>query len=61
VVYPALGICHGIQSMAMWAADAGSNLLGDYLAVHVSLPVTFVVDPSDSKMWSGMGEDAWNY
>jgi len=47
--------------MAMWAADAGSNLLGDYLAVHVSLPVTFVVDPSDSVMWSGMGEDAWNY
>jgi len=45
----------------MWAADAGNSLLKSYSAHAISLPVTFTVDPSESTMWSGLGEDAWEF
>ena len=47
--------------MAIWASDAGEELLKPYGAHAISLPITFVVDPSESELWADLGEDAFKF
>jgi hypothetical protein len=47
--------------MAIWASDAGEDLLKPYGAHAISLPLTFVVDPSESTLWADLGEDAFKF
>lgn len=61
MVYPAIGICLGFENMAIWAADADRDILGTYNAHAISLPINFTVDPATSKVFSGMGERAYDF
>ena len=49
--FPLFGICLGIEDFAMFAATAGDDILSDLKSHHVSLPVTFVGDPSKTAMF----------
>ncbi len=59
IFYPAMGICLGFENMHIWASDAGVDILADRQAHAISLPLEFVVDPSESKVFAGMGAEAY--
>lgn len=45
--------------MAEWASSDGKDVLGDFYAEKISLPLDFIVDPSETKMFGSMGESAY--
>lgn len=57
--YPAWGTCLGIEALAQWASDEGEDVLGSFEALHVALPLEFLEDPSDTKMFSSLGQSAF--
>ena len=42
-----------------WASDRGEDVLEKYNAHAISLTLDFVVDPSETKMFADLGDDAW--
>ena len=59
--YPAYGICLGYENMMIWASDIGADIIQSYIAHDISLNLDFTVDPSTSKMWAGLGDDAYKF
>jgi len=55
--YPVFGVCLGYENMMLYVADAGEDILGSYILHDVSLPLDFVVDPAESKLWADLGDD----
>jgi gamma-glutamyl-gamma-aminobutyrate hydrolase PuuD len=59
--FPMFGICLGMQNMAIWASTEGTSVLDNIAAHNISLPLTFEIPPEQTKMFSGLGEEAWNF
>jgi hypothetical protein len=57
--YPAYGICLGFENMAIWASDAGADVLTNLEAHGISLKLDFdMIYPAETKMFGGLGEKA---
>lgn len=61
IFYPAYGICLGFENMLIWASDRDRDILETYNAHAISLTLDFVVEPSTSKLWSDLGDDAYKF
>lgn len=60
-VFPVYGVCLGFESMGIWASSKGHDLLQNIDAHEVSLPLEFVVDPEDTKLFGDLGSYAHRY
>jgi len=54
--YPAWGTCLGYEAFAIYAADDGKNLLSSFPVDNASLPLKFVKDPRQTKMYNWLGD-----
>ena len=59
--YPAWGTCLGYENMVAYTADAGFASWGIFDYHHVSLPLTFLKKPEDTKMFKGLGDKAYEF
>ena len=53
--YPAWGTCLGYENMVAYTADAGLASWGIFDLRKTPLPMTFVRNPADTKMYNGFG------
>ena len=49
--YPAWGTCLGYESFAIYAADEGKDVIGQYSLDHGNPNLKFVKDPRETKMY----------
>ena len=56
--YPVWATCLGFERMAAYTAAEPLKLLTNIGASHVSLPLEFLVDPAQTKMFCPLGQDA---
>ena len=49
--YPAWGTCLGMEFFTVYTADAGWDVVGDFPAFGVSLPLKLLQSPSETKMF----------
>jgi gamma-glutamyl hydrolase len=59
--YPAWGICLGFENMVNYTADAGFSALDNYYVTSASLELEFTMDPAESRFYSGLGEDVYEF
>jgi gamma-glutamyl hydrolase len=59
--YPAWGTCLGYENMIAYTADEGFGSWGIYDYHAVSLPLTFLKKPEDTKMFKGLGKYAYEF
>ena len=58
---PLLAICQGFEYMAQFTATCGDAALTNIRAENVSLPLEYTVDPSDTRFYGGLGDDAYDF
>lgn len=56
--YPAWGTCLGFERLAIFTATDGEKVLEKYGVSHISIPIEFKVDASDSKMFCQLQDSA---
>ena len=56
--FPLWGICQGYKYFAVIAADEGASVLTHLESHDISIPITFQVDPAQTKMFAAAGEEA---
>jgi len=56
--YPVWGTCLGYENMVAYTADAGLDSWGIFDYHKVSLPLIFTKDPSETRMYEGLGKKA---
>jgi gamma-glutamyl hydrolase len=54
------GTCLGFQYLGKFSATSNSTLMSSRPAVSTSLPLYFSVDPSETEMFSSLGDDAYD-
>lgn len=59
--YPAWGTCLGYENMVAYTADAGLASWGIFDLRKTPLPMTFVRNPADTKMYNGFGQNAHEF
>ena len=47
--------------MAQFTSSEGDNVLTKIRAENVSLPLEFTVDPKDTRFYSGLGDNAYDF
>lgn len=58
--FPVWGTCLGFERIAMYTADKPDSVLEKFGSEHHSLPLKFLKQPEQTKMFCGMGEEAKN-
>ena len=56
--FPLWGTCQGFEYLAMFAADEGADVLSLLGSHGVSIPLQFVGDPLDTRMFHDAGDKA---
>lgn len=51
VLFPLFGVCLGLEALTMQSSDHGKDLLESVVAKYVSMPLEFVVNPKDTRMF----------
>mmetsp|Transcript_82604 Transcript_82604/g.114166 ORF Transcript_82604/g.114166 Transcript_82604/m.114166 type:complete len:249 (+) Transcript_82604:209-955(+) len=59
--FPVYGVCLGFENMGIWASSYDRDVLDKIEAHHVSMPLKFVVDPKDTKLFGDLGRLASRY
>ena len=59
--YPAWGTCLGYEALMVWASSAGDDILEQYNAHAISLPIQFLVKPENTKMFADLGSQAYKF
>jgi len=52
VYYPIWGTCLGFEAISAYSAEAGQDILEEFVVDDESLEIEFVKDPRDTKMFS---------
>jgi hypothetical protein len=59
--YPLWGTCLGFESIIYFELSWDSKFMADRHANHTNLAIEFLVPPEETRMWSGLGEDAYKF
>jgi gamma-glutamyl hydrolase len=59
VFMPIWGTCLGFENLIMITADRGQAAMEDLVAADTNIPLTYVADPATTRMYEGLGDDAW--
>ena len=59
--YPAWGTCLGYEALMVWASSAGDDILEEYEAHAISLPIEFTAKPENTKMFADLGLQAYKF
>ena len=59
--YPLWGTCVGYENMAIWVADEGPDVLSVIESYNVNLPLEFIGEPDNNKMFGDLGIKAYGW
>lgn len=59
--YPLWGTCLGFENMAIWASDEGSDVLTTLQAHNVNLPLEFIGEADNNRMFADLGAEAYGF
>ena len=59
--YPIWGTCLGFENLAIIASDEGSAVLSKLEAHNINLPLEFIGEPDNNKMFGDLGVDAYGW
>ena len=59
--YPLWGTCLGFENMAIWASDEGSDVLTILEAHNVNLPLEFIGEADNNRMFGDLGVEAYGF
>ena len=59
--YPLWGTCLGFESLIYFELSWDSKFMSDRSANHTNLAIEFLVPTEETRMWSGLGADAYKF
>jgi glutamine amidotransferase PdxT len=59
--YPLWGTCVGYENMAIWVADEGPDVLSVIESYNVNLPLEFIGEPNNNRMFGDLGIQAYGW